>query len=239
MTTSSSAKRYGMVIDLRKCVGCEACTVACKSENGVPLGHFRTTVKTVESGTFPKPKMDFIPTLCNHCETPGCVQVCPTMATFQQDGAVLINPVDCIGCQYCIAACPYGARYFNAETGVVDKCSYCYHRLEMGEVPACMNTCVARARIFGDLNDPNSEISKARKLPNMIWIENTATGYIVPEGFDRSLLPANYAGPAPVGAWQNILQPVGKTMLGGAAAAALVSLAIHAVKKDDESEKEG
>lgn len=156
------AKRYGMVIDLRKCVGCEACTVACKSENGVPLGHFRTWVQEVEKGTFPNVSRMFVPRLCNHCEDPACVSVCPTGASYKrsEDGIVLVEQDDCIGCKYCMVSCPYGVRYLDESKGVVDKCTWCVHRVEEGLVPSCVNTCIAGARIFGDLNDPESAISK-------------------------------------------------------------------------------
>lgn len=156
------AKKYGMVIDLRKCVGCEACTVACKAENGVPLGNFRTWVQTHETGTFPNVGLHFVPKLCNHCDHPACVSVCPTGASFKrgEDGIVLINQEICVGCKYCMVACPYGVRYLHEARGVVDKCTWCVHRVEEGIVPSCANTCVAGARIFGDLNDPTSEISQ-------------------------------------------------------------------------------
>ncbi|HYF96378.1 MAG TPA: 4Fe-4S dicluster domain-containing protein [Symbiobacteriaceae bacterium] len=157
-----STKRYGMVIDLRRCVGCEGCTVACKSENGVPLGHFRTWVQKHEKGVFPNVSMQFVPKLCNHCEDPACVSVCPTGASFKrsEDGIVLINQDDCIGCKYCMVSCPYGVRYLDESKGVVDKCTWCVHRVEQGVVPSCVNTCITGARIFGDLNDPHSDIAK-------------------------------------------------------------------------------
>jgi Fe-S-cluster-containing dehydrogenase component len=106
-------------------------------------------------------KAFFVPKICNHCENPSCVQVCPTGATFRTiDGAVLIDHDHCIGCQYCVQACPYGARFFNYEERVTEKCTLCYHRITKGLKPACVEVCPVNARIFGDLNDPNSDISR-------------------------------------------------------------------------------
>jgi len=154
--------QYGMVIDVRRCIGCHACTVACKSEFDVPLGENRTWVEYVEKGTYPSVGRSFLPRLCNHCSEPPCVNVCPTNATYkrEQDGIVVIDDGLCIGCKYCILACPYDARFLNPVTGFADKCDFCIHRVSQGLVPSCVNTCVGGARIFGDLGDPDSNISK-------------------------------------------------------------------------------
>lgn len=106
-------------------------------------------------------KSFFVPKLCNHCSRPPCVQVCPVGATYRtEDGVVLIDQDYCIGCRYCVQACPYGARYFNEELGVADKCTWCYHRITKGLKPACVEVCCHGARVFGDLNDPESDISR-------------------------------------------------------------------------------
>ncbi len=153
--------RYAMVIDLRRCVGCHACSVACKSENKVPLSVWRSWVKQIERGKFPNTQRHFLPRLCNHCEHPACVEACPTKASYQRnDGVVLVHEKRCIGCKLCMAACPYDARFFHPEKKIVNKCTFCAHRVDQGVVPACVNTCQGRARIFGDLNDPNSEVAK-------------------------------------------------------------------------------
>jgi tetrathionate reductase subunit B len=154
--------QYGMVIDVRRCIGCHACTVACKSEFDVPLGENRAWVEYVEKGVYPNVGRSFLPRLCNHCSEPPCVSVCPTNATWKrdQDGIVVVDNGLCIGCKYCIQACPYDARFLNPVTGFADKCDFCIHRVSKGLVPSCVNTCVGGARIFGDLGDPDSNISK-------------------------------------------------------------------------------
>ena len=152
--------RYGMVIDLKKCVGCDACTVACKSEWDVADGHGRTWVKhTGIEGIFP----DLISTQyvgqCNHCDTPTCIPACPTGATYQRDDGIVVVDRDlCIGCGYCVDACPYGARYIHPEFKVADKCDFCVDRLQEGLQPVCVETCTSGAKVFGDLEDRQSQV---------------------------------------------------------------------------------
>ncbi|MCG6366592.1 sulfate reduction electron transfer complex DsrMKJOP subunit DsrO [Vibrio fluvialis] len=158
-------KRYAMLIDLRKCVGCQACTVGCGVENQMPIGQFRTTVKQYEvtltdgSQATQQVKAFTLPRLCNHCDNPPCVAVCPVQATFQrEDGIVMVDNSRCVACAYCVQACPYDARVINEHTLTADKCTFCAHRLEQGLLPACVETCVGGARIIGDLNDATSQI---------------------------------------------------------------------------------
>jgi len=195
---AAEAPRWAMVMDLRKCIGCRACTVACKSENDVSLGRFRTVIQEKTYGTFPDTKKVFLPIMCNHCEgkeedkVPPCVKACPEYpgerltymtpdgkkiryrggATYKRpDGLILIDKELCIGCGKCIDGCPYGVRSFDPfvkagkkpEKQAVDKCDFCKQRLDNGVEPACVNTCQGKARIFGDLNDPESEVSKLVK----------------------------------------------------------------------------
>jgi tetrathionate reductase subunit B len=165
----AGVKRYGMVIDLRKCIGCMSCMVACKSEFGVPMGVWRTWVKAADKGSYPNTKRIFMPRLCNHCDYPVCVRNCPTQATYKnKDGFVLQRYNRCIGCRTCMVACPYNARHLipakrtddKLPKQVVDKCTFCIHRVKKGLVPACVQACVGGARIFGDMNDPDSEVAK-------------------------------------------------------------------------------
>ena len=177
---------YGFLVDTTKCIGCGSCMLACQRENDVPDGQFRTwieryvyfkdgTVKvdTNQNGAFSfseLPPMEasliekafFVPKLCNHCENTPCVQVCPVGASFvTPEGVVLIDNARCIGCSYCVQACPFGTRFINTKTGTADKCTWCYHRVTKGENPACVDVCPTGTRTFGDINDPDSDISKA------------------------------------------------------------------------------
>lgn len=180
--------KYGMVIDLKKCIGCNACVVNCKSEHNTPTGVFQTMVLEKEIGKYPDCNRVFLPVLCNHCGDPTCVDVCPTKATYQRDdGVVLIDYEKCIGCVACVEHCPYSVRklvkdnrtlYHDGKTvfekpvhqrilnDVVTKCDFCYHRIDEGRVPACAEICPTSARIFGDLSDENSKVSTLIKRYN-------------------------------------------------------------------------
>jgi Fe-S-cluster-containing dehydrogenase component/formate-dependent nitrite reductase membrane component NrfD len=153
--------RYGFVIDQRKCIGCHACTVACKEENQVPLGVNRTWVKYIEKGTFPDTRRYFSVMRCNHCDNAPCVTICPTVALYRRpDGIVDFDGDRCIGCKSCMQACPYDALYIDPETQTAAKCHYCAHRVEVGLEPACVVVCPVQAIIPGDLDDPNSGIAR-------------------------------------------------------------------------------
>jgi Fe-S-cluster-containing dehydrogenase component/formate-dependent nitrite reductase membrane component NrfD len=152
---------YGFVIDNRKCIGCHACSTACKSENEVPLGVYRTWVKYVETGVFPNNRRHFQVTRCNHCANPPCVRICPVTAMYQrEDGIVDFDADVCIGCKACMQACPYDAIYIDPETRTAAKCHYCAHRTEIGLEPACAVVCPEQAIIAGDMDDTNSKIAQ-------------------------------------------------------------------------------
>lgn len=169
--------RYAMVIDLNTCVGCNACMAACAMENQTPVwkNKWRTYVHDKEIGTTEQVRRRFFPRLCNHCSNPPCLTVCPTGATHKRaDGIVLVDPERCMGCRACAMACPYNARYevtyddiregrefygeLQREDPSMDKCSFCAHRVEQGRKPACVETCVGSARLFGDLDDPSDPV---------------------------------------------------------------------------------
>ncbi len=173
--------RYGMVIDLKRCYGCYACVMACKVKNHTPPGVFWSRLLKGETGTYPNTVRQALPVLCMQCEEPSCLEVCPTGATVQRaDGIVTVKKEDCMGCKYCMMACPYGARYSvddwesyfpeglpltpyeefaklaweeKSGIGVATKCDFCLDRLEDGKEPSCVIACPANARHFGDLDD--------------------------------------------------------------------------------------
>lgn len=154
---------YGFLIDNRSCIGCHACSTACKSENEVPLGVYRTWVKQVEHGAFGEARRHFQVTRCNHCAKPPCVTICPVTAMYKRpDGIVEFDGDVCIGCKACLQACPYDAIYIDPATGTAAKCHYCAHRTDLGLEPACVVVCPTQAIIAGDLDDPQSRISRLR-----------------------------------------------------------------------------
>ena len=155
-------KEYRLIHNENLCIGCQGCSVACRSENAVSDGVYRLQVQTKVSGKFPNLKMDFIRHSCAMCDDAPCVSVCPTGASFQTaDGLVLLDRSTCVSCKYCILACPYDARYVEPKTGEIDKCTFCFEtRVSLGEKPACVTVCPTNALAFGDINDPKSEVSK-------------------------------------------------------------------------------
>ncbi|MFI5252624.1 MAG: 4Fe-4S dicluster domain-containing protein [Bacteroidota bacterium] len=180
---------YGMGIQIDKCIGCGRCVEACKDENNVPREpfFFRTWVEryvikkdgeTIVQNIDPRIggnadsvteqeilRSFFVPKLCNQCDNPPCVQVCPVGATFKtEDGVILIDDTRCIGCRYCIQACPYGARYLHPDKQTADKCTFCYHRITQGLLPACVEVCPTQARIFGDVKTMASPLTRFKRM---------------------------------------------------------------------------
>ncbi|MFT5286396.1 MAG: Fe-S-cluster-containing dehydrogenase component [Planctomycetota bacterium] len=155
--------QLGFVIDHSRCIGCHACTVACKSENDVPLGDFRTWVKYTEAGEFPDVRRSFTVLRCNQCTDAPCMTICPTSALHKRpDGIVDVEKDACIGCKSCMQACPYDALYIDKRSGTANKCHFCAHRTERGLAPACAVVCPTEALIPGDFDDPDSVVSKMK-----------------------------------------------------------------------------
>ena len=155
--------RNCLVIDLDRCSGCDGCVVACKYAHGLDLGVCWNRVQVVTTGTFPNVEQYWLPRQCQQCEEAPCLQVCPTGATYREEryGLVTIDADACIGCKLCMDACPYGARRYDDPTGVVQKCDCCITRLEKGDQPSCVHNCCTGGRLFGDLDDPDSDAAKA------------------------------------------------------------------------------
>ena len=152
---------YGFAIDLRKCIGCHACTIACKAEHEIPVGVNRCWVKTVEKGSFPDTRRFFFPVLCNQCTDAPCARICPTNALFKRrDGIVDLHGDSCIGCRACMEACPYDQLFIDPNTNTAEKCNFCANRVENELLPACVIVCPTECRIFGDLDDPSSAVSR-------------------------------------------------------------------------------
>ena len=175
--------QYAIATDVNRCVGCLACSVACKVVNNVPVGSFwnktlRITNPTSEGATWPEVDNYYLTVSCQHCENPECVKVCPTGASHKAaDGTVQIDKSKCIGCQFCAMSCPYGVRYLNEEERVVEKCTLCEQRISQGELPQCVAQCGARARFFGDLDQgvANFEAPAHPDSPGCQYDEMTKT----------------------------------------------------------------
>ena len=191
------AQQLAMLIDASKCIDCKACVLSCKVANHVPEGQWRNWIKpaadTPKPGAAARTVTRFQPGACMHCENPTCVAACPTGATYKdpETGVVVIDETLCIGCGNCIPSCPYGARFRNTETRRADKCNYCPERRAQGLEPACVDTCPTKARVFGDINDPQTEAgrlyrenkdrlvrvaAKTDTKPNMFYIGDPGPG---------------------------------------------------------------
>ncbi len=183
--------RLGFVLESDSCIGCHACTVACKSEHDVPIGVNRTWLKYVETGSFPNTGRSFTVMRCNHCDDAPCMKICPTSALHRTgNGVVDFDDDICIGCKACMNACPYDAIYINPDTNVANKCNFCNHRVEVGLEPACVVVCPTHAIISGDLDDPNSEISKivARDKVSVRAPEQGTSPKVYYRGVDQAAL---------------------------------------------------
>lgn len=228
--------KYAMFINPNKCTGCNACRIACQMQWSLPPQlNFNWLEEHVE-GKYPNMQRVIVPAQCKHCDNPPCEAICPTHATYKrEDGIVLVDQERCIGCKYCISACPYDARVIN-EQGLAEKCSFCAIHIANGEQPACVSTCMCGVRIFGDTEDPSSEIAKAIASHQTVKIEGTSMYYVLPENMGESVLPPSLSSPVHVGLFKDIVQPVSKGIMGLAATAVVGAVVVNTVRggKKDE-----
>ncbi len=199
--------RYGFVIDQTSCIGCHACTVACKTEHEVPLGVNRTWVKYIEKGSWPDTKRFFSVMRCNHCTDAPCVEICPTSALFKrEDGIVDFDTDRCIGCKSCMQACPYDALYIDPDQHTAQKCNYCVHRVEVGIEPACVVVCPEQAIIAGDLDDPTTKIAQmvaTEQLSQRAIEQGTSPNLWYKGAEEASLDPLATVNPEDGGVWRD------------------------------------
>ena len=203
--------KFGFLIDHRKCIGCHACSVACKEEHQVPLGVYRTWVKYVEKGEFPNAQRNFTVLRCNHCEDAPCVTICPVTALYKRDNGIVDFDSDvCIGCKACMQACPYDALYIDPNTNTAAKCNFCGHRVEVGLQPSCEIVCPTQAILSGDLDDSASLISQlTTREPVRVRKPEKGT---VPQLFyidadENSLTPSSTSQPRDFGMWSEVAKP--------------------------------
>jgi Fe-S-cluster-containing dehydrogenase component/formate-dependent nitrite reductase membrane component NrfD len=203
---------FGFIIDNRKCIGCHACTVACKAEHEVPIGVNRTWVKYIEKGSFPDTRRLFSVMRCNHCADAPCVEICPVESLFTRaDGIVDFDDRRCIGCKACTQACPYDAIYMHPDEHTSAKCNYCTHRVDIGLEPACVNVCPEHAIISGDMDNPLSEISKllARETVSVRKAEKGTNPKLFYIDGDKASLDPGEANPGTDYMWSSQSSGVG------------------------------
>jgi Fe-S-cluster-containing dehydrogenase component/formate-dependent nitrite reductase membrane component NrfD len=206
----SADPQWIKVIDHQRCIGCHACTTACKAENEVPLGVTRTFVKHVEKGTYPNARRSFQVTRCNQCADPPCVAACPTAAMYQrEDGIVDFDKNVCIGCKACIAACPYDAIFINPFDHSAEKCNFCSHRIDVGLEPACVSVCPTEAILVGDLHEPTGKVAAhvGRSHVNVRRPEKNTRPKLYYLGVDQATLDPLSAGTPEGGLHQASEQP--------------------------------
>ncbi|MBN2654990.1 MAG: 4Fe-4S dicluster domain-containing protein [Nitrospirae bacterium] len=171
---AAKTKKYAMIIDLNRCTGCQSCVIACKAQNDTLIDHFNTKVVSLEDGNYPSSRVVYTPVQCNQCENPPCVPACPLKATFKLANGIVVTDWDkCVGLGACVPACPYGARFLDTRHkgqvgGKVDKCDFCVNRLEQGLMPACVEACASKARLFGDVNAPEGEFAEYLKRTDLV-----------------------------------------------------------------------
>jgi len=241
--------KLAMVIDSSTCIDCKGCLAACKVENKVPAGHWRNWIKRQDSDfnnfkkAAGKTAGHFQPGNCMHCDTPTCVQACPTGATYkdEEDGTVKVNDKLCIGCGSCIPACPYGARYRHPQKKIVDKCDFCEHRRLRGDLPACVVTCPTKARVFGDINDPKSDAARLVKQNKTLRVINPESNTEPNIYYLNATAPMDWPVkaqiPTPIQMWAKVAKPLVWALVGINALGVLAMLGKQFILPDDENQE--
>lgn len=236
-------KKYVMLADTVRCIDCKACVVACRAEWETPMGFSRDWVKQTETVMAEnQPKVMLFPGRCQHCDDSPCVEACPSGASYKrEDGVVLVEDAICSGCELCVPACPYDARWLNPETNTISKCTFCQPRIDEGLEPACVQTCVGHALIFGDMNDPESEVS--RLLKEKEWVRLTTdevsigpNHYYYTAGADipAEVMPKLHDRHLPGQVMEKVVNPVGAIGVGGMVLAFLAAGVMKVIGRRNE-----
>ncbi len=238
--------KYVMLADTTRCIDCKACVVACRAEWETPLGHSRDWVRQVEySLADGSPEVMLFPGRCQHCDDAPCVEACPSGASYKrEDGIVLVDDDICSGCELCVPACPYNARWLNPVTNTISKCTFCQPRIDQGLEPACVQTCVGRALIFGDANDPESEVSKL--LRDKEWVRLTTAEvdigpnhyyYTAGKPLPEEVLPVKHDRHIPAQLLDKVVNPLAALGVGGMVGVFAAAGAVKLLRRRDEVAK--
>ncbi len=236
------SKQYVMLADTVRCINCKACVVACRAEWETPMGHTRDWVTEVELVQNNQPQVMLFPGRCQHCDDAPCIEACPSGAAYKrEDGIVLQDNCICSGCELCVPACPYEARWLNPETNAISKCTFCQPRIDEGLEPTCVQTCVGRALIFGDINDPESEVSKL--LQEKEWLQLVTDEvnigpnhyyYTAGEAIPDEVMPKLNERHLPGTIMKNVVNPVGAIGIGAMLLTFLGAGVVKLISRRDE-----
>jgi formate dehydrogenase iron-sulfur subunit len=238
---------YGILFDVERCIGCNACAMACKAEFGWPEGHFIVKVNPVERGIFPQVEKNFIRKACMHCSEAACMMACPVGAINRRaNGTVFLDEKRCIGCQYCVVNCPFGVPQYNSKLSKSFKCNLCEHRTAVEKEPACVSTCITGALRYGKINDLKAEGSKivaakgvGKGLYGESFLKGTHVLYAIKKEPEHYALKKDPKVPISVVLWKNYIQPLGTFGIIGAVLAAMVHYLLIGPKKEKKMEVKG